>query len=692
MPQIGQATAEAVQKSPEGLTTSQFRFGLGQEVPVDLTPCQDRVNRILKFKAENAVRKQKDYEAGSAKGKPPTEMDQTAAQLWAALKEGKSLNDLSPAEVAQAYFILREIDQKGQSGDFFQDAAKDIKDPKEKQRVKDVESEELKKTIEDFERKLVGRNYPGYQEQLRNFGHWAWQLGSKRPGAREILILDELIKDNGGNVEKAAAIFASEQIEAVLRERGEGVKEAVGIDKVDAAKNSTDQSHRRIAGAIERSTDLTEKALKKRKEVNRWTTADEYRKFIGSQLTETDLTDAEIILVIANSNPDTGVKISGRTIKGNASLDKWLKSPPPKTTAQIKTAADQMVVALRTRHSLNSVTDTAFDILGQLGDKLPETAAVPTKKIELTAEVGRTAKDADFVLALASGMSEADLDKKGFDKTKREAIRRKYFNRDAAGNYVLKQVDSDGNVDADQQAQKAAVRGRHNTDVEKEIDKLAGENAKVDLTSLQRGTLGGLNQEPEMVRIATAMGLTIKIGRVTRTPNSLAEINTIGKMSAVQSEWVKDRVRSTYSGGVWRGAAATVDEATTRYINTNDAVGAEYHYAVTKIKAKDIADLGPETAAVLKTKNKLQDPGNLVNAALPTPADMTNLIDGYGTPTAKLKDSPTLAQAMVQRKVPLSMLALLISFGSMTSQSVFAELTAAGRDKDEGDLRRMLSL
>jgi hypothetical protein len=712
MPQISPQTAEAVQQS-EGLNTAQFREGMGWPAKtVNLDACQDKVNRVLEFKARKAVQRQKEFEAGMAGGKPPSEMDQAAAQLWAALKEGKSLNELPASQVAQVYFILRDIQAGGKSGEFYQEATKDIKDPGVRQSMRVKEFYKTEDLIGDFERRLVGREYGKRTDAFKAWFHrnsWLYRYhgGERQSPAREILVLNDLIAKNKGNVEKAAAVYASDQMEAVLQERGEGVLGEVGKDKVDAAKQSGKPGQQHIAGAIEGAAGLTGKVLKERRNIRNWDKAEQYRKFIGGQLTEADLTDYDIALAIGEANPDLwkkGFKLAAGTSKKCKTFEEfegWLKTLA--TDADRKDAADSLVKALVEKHSIDSIGDTAFDILVKLGDQLPEVGAKPATKVELAPHAGDNAQDGDIMLALSKGLTDRELVAKGFDAAKIKNVRRKYFYKDTAtGTYKLREVVADNNADLvkEEKARKRAIRAdaRYSAAVDAQINNVIQKRANNDFTLLEGAALpnpaGGMfDLETELKGITALMRYSPK--RLPKgfrwPPNNLSEIRSFGVYDELKNEWVEKR-KGTYNNPSWRGSVDAIFPAVDLLIASDEGVNDFYNEGITKVRVTEAAALGTQAAAILKAEGK--DGGNLLDAALGAAkaGERDSLIENPGTPGQKLKGSEQLASSLAKLDgVSLGFWALLISLGLIQPVNAFESLIGQGKNQEEVDLRAMLS-
>lgn len=700
---IPQATAASIEQRDSPMT-SHFRFGLHKEKEIDLTPLQKPAGRVLKFKAESAVRKQKWEEEGLKDGKPPSELDQAAAEIWKKLQENDGdLSVLSVGEIGQVYFIFRDIDKQGVRGEYFQDAVRNIRDVKEKRKIWNREKTQTKIILTNLEERLVGRPY------------WKEVLGWKTPEARNLLVLEDLIKKHGGNIEKAAASFATDQIEAVLGERVEEVKERMGADKIEAAKKSSRPEHRRIAQAIEGSSDLAAKGVKKRKEIAKWTEAEEFRKFVNPQLTKTELSDAEIVLSSLDNNPDLleamskapGIRrlVSSMGVSRIADLPKtdlkeWLAQQTDAT--KIEQLADGVVTLLVRKHSFNSVVDTAYSTLERLGERLPAEEVRIKPRVELSTEAGRNAREGDIVLAIARGIPEQEMRNKGFDSQAIERIRKKYFYKDAAGQYQLKKMEDDGAVDTEKETKKKALyQTKYKKEVDSEITKYAQELVGRELVDFEAGTQpAGITDSFEDSMKQAAVALNLRESQVIRggnpdtpwTPASIGEIQSSGKLADVQREWIRQRVASQYSSA-WRSRDITIVEGFDRFIAKpeNDKAAKDYHESVEMIKVGDMAGVGAETFAVLEVDNKLV--GSKIDEVKTAvgDTDVEKLIDRTDPAAIKLQKGEDLAAALAQRPgVPFTSWAMMIRLGFMNVDQAVEALLSTDRGQEEEDLKKML--
>jgi hypothetical protein len=95
-------------------------------------------------------------------------------------------------------------------------------------------------------------------------------------------------------LEKAASVWAEQEISGLLDIRATQSRERIGEDRIKTAVTSDIAKNRRIGLAVQKSGGLAE-GLKIRKNMESWG-VDAFRRFIGSDtLSREDLSDSQII-------------------------------------------------------------------------------------------------------------------------------------------------------------------------------------------------------------------------------------------------------------------------------------------------------------------------------------------------------------------------------------------------------------
>ncbi len=682
MPKISPATVGALESKE--LTTAAFRIGRHEERRIDFFPCQEKVKSILSFRARTAVKLQ---ESGL---KMPTELDQATAEISKLLREGKNLNDLSPQQIAQAYFSIREIDDNKQHE--YWTWVVESYSGKKRNRVLQKERKVLKRTLGDFERRLVGRDYGKTMESfLCNL--------KGEVLTRDILILQRLIgseEATGKEIEKARADFCGQEIIRILEQSGEEISE----DRIDVAKKSANPSERKFATAAERIPELSEKGMKKRREIAAWTRTDELRQFISREITETELSNHELILFTVQNNPDLLPVTKFQTYEA---LKKGLSR---KTPDQLKRMADGLTACLVQEHSFNSVVDTAIHIIdSKLPEIEPEVEPVetaPIPKLELTAEAVGKAGEPEIALLIAEGKTEQEIISMGLDLDKIKAVRRKYFSKDAAGQYRLKEADEDGNVQQEKTKKELQIKQRYQAEMENSIDEVAKTTAIEDWLKLQRGQLdkpAELKYEDEVWRIAkmllsktNARGQKIPLedkDRLQRFPSILTSSG--GELSKIQKYWLDEQTRKYMSNQVeagWREKEETGKAAWQQLITKKPEIAEEYDYMVTKITASELAQLKPETIVLLKGRGKISSSSyDKVTEEIGLD-HMPELLD---LDTGRLKPKQKIAQELAKKEgIPLSTWAFLIVLGLMGLSEATTSLINEKRQEDANQLQGLL--
>lgn len=665
MPRISSQTAEGLEAKE--LTTSAFRLGRHKEGLIDLSPCQNDIHNILLFRAREAARRQEQED------RMPTETDQAAAEIAVLLQEGENLNDFTPQQIGQIYFILRETQT---SKEYFDWVVEGIRHPKERDRLIKKEKEFLRRTITDFERRLVGRDYGGGEDAVRRVFYRAW-YGRERPAARELLVLENLIKKHNGNIEKAAADFAGKEIVRVLEQKGE----EIASERIKVAKESIDPTEKKFGRAAERIPQLVEEGMKKRREIAGWTTAEELRRFIGRDITEADLSDQEIILLIIENNPDLLSRTRYRSLEG---LKKGLVG---KDDQELKRIANRIIKGLVNEHSFNTIVDTAVYIIDQ---KLPEAEiveAAPVVKPELTVEAGKQVGEGEIALMIAEGLSNQEMKAKGVDPEAIKNVRRKYFYKDAAGQYKLKKVEDQAAVDQEKKDRLTEIQQRHQAEMEDQIDELTETTAIEDWKKLQRGQLVE-SYEEEVWRIYTnyfkgLKGIPQYNNENTGVPRILADDDLREK---IQQFWIDEKTREYRSDPSWRRKGETKERAWQSLITKKPEIGEEYDYMVTKITAQELSQLGPETIAVLKGRGELsQSSYRQVEPILRTA--MPDIIDQNGN----LKSKEEIAKELAKKRIKAIFWALLVTLGIIDLEGAIASLYGEGKTTEADEVTKLLT-
>jgi len=172
MPKISSQTVSGLEQKEE-LSTGFFRLGRHEKKPIDLSSCDTDVQNIISFRARQAIKKQEQD------GRTPTEMDQAAAEITLSLQEGKSLNELSPQQIGQIYFILRDSERN----EDYLHWVTEGENQKNRMKAKRKEKREIGKIIKKLEKKLTG-------ETLLDLGR---SLLSGHNEPRDKLVLNQLM-------------------------------------------------------------------------------------------------------------------------------------------------------------------------------------------------------------------------------------------------------------------------------------------------------------------------------------------------------------------------------------------------------------------------------------------------------------------------------------------------------------------
>lgn len=662
MPRIPSQTAGALETKE--LATPAFRVGRHKERAIDLSPCQKKVEGILSFRGKTAARLQE------AEGRVPSELDQGAAEVAKLLKEGKNLNDFSPQQIAQTYFILRETQGSKAYKDW---VVEGLPAGKHKKRVWERESKLLEQTIGDFERRLVGRRYGKTIESII-------RAITGKPSAREILLLEGLINNHRKKgvrseeqaIERATADYSAQEIVKVLGQRGE----EIGQERIDAARESTNPTDKKFAQAAERIPELAEIGMKKRREIAAWTKADELRKFIGRDIVEADLPDEELILRLMENNPDL-LRVMG--YKNYQNLKKALSQKKP---ADLKQLADETTRALVSEHSFNTAVDTAIYIIDR---KLPEVEEVEERvtaaKPELTAEAARRVGEPEIVLMISEGLSDQEMIDKGVDSEIIKAVGQKYFYKDAAGQYKLKQPQTGNLVETEKEDKLKDIQLRYQTELNRETDGLAEEKAKSDLLGLERSG----DYETEMMAVASK----IFIDKKTKKPRfkNLQALETYGKLDMCRSQWVRNKRLEYMRNENWRKEPSTIEKAWQSSVVKKPVIEEEYNYMVTKITAGELAQLGPESLALLWARGDL-DSGSYASVETALGRDnRSEIIDDQG----RLKPKKEISQELAKKRIKTIFWALLILLNIVDLESAMASLQSEGKTTEADEVANLLT-
>lgn len=685
MPRIPSQTAGALETKE--LATPAFRVGRHKERTIDLSPCQKKVEDILSFRGKTAARLQE------AEGRVPSELDQGAAEVAKLLKEGKNLNDFSPQQIAQTYFILRETqgDRETQGSKAYKDwVVKGLPAGKHKERVWERESKLLEQTIGDFERRLVGRRYGKTIESII-------RAITGKPSAREILLLEGLINNHRKKgvseeqaIERATADYSAQEIVKVLGQRGEEISQ----ERIDAARESTNPTDKKFAQAAERIPELAEIGMKKRREIAAWTKADELRKFIGRDIVEADLPDEELILRLMENSPDL------LKYKNYQNLKKALSQKKP---AELKQLADETTRALVSKHSFNTAVDTAIYIIDR---KLPEVEEVEERvtaaKQELTAEAAKRVGEPEIVLMISEELSEEEMINKGIRAKDIKKAKSEYFYQDSTtGEWSIKQAEDDEAQVKQHREQKLRdiIPLLDKEEIEKQIDEFLRKQAERDLQDLQRGkSLTEISekvyQSYEQEALTKANELIEAYNNQKKPRESIPSVSTLeevrqskiqGLLSNTEKAWIDERAVLLIGDNGSREKAEL--DAVREVLKRRPDIEDRHEASVELIETKELAKLGPEALAILRGRKKIEVADYRKVEAVLGAAAIPDVVDSEGN----LKSKEEVAGALAKKRIKTTFWALLILLNIVDLESAMASLQSEGKTTEADEVANLLT-
>jgi hypothetical protein len=673
MPKISTATAGALE-AKEAVTTA---FTVGRQIkkkPILFSPKQtEQVRDIFSFRTRYAIREQE------LEGKIPSEMDQTTAEVAKLLSESKDLGELSSQQMALTYFSLREVIDDPQHK-YWTKAVEGLKGRK-RQRELRREKKLVRRTIYDFERRLIGRNYGRTGEYFAGcFHRLKVNFGldkEPRARARELLLLNQLIEKHGGNAEKAAADFSGSEIARILSKR-----EKPSQERIETAKESTNPIDKKWAVAAERIPQLVEQGAKKRKEIGAWRTAKDFRQFINPQLTEQDFTSIEMIMSVLKNNQDLAnrylVSFSKTSLKELEEYFSTLNATNPVATTNL---ASKIVGDLVSQHSFNSVVDT---VIGIIDSKLPalealQPEAVKTEGVKLTPELTRQAGTKEICLEILLGEKiPEELISDGFPENKVRETIQIYLNKQADGSYTFKEVGNDIEI---QEAERAA---------QKQVETTRSNEIKIAQTELAQGEL-------EIIKDTDS---SQHLQRLTTAKSELEGILNI-------------KINNLYAPEVITQAAKKLVEEKPDYYKqqaigvlrkTNPDFAQEYNAKLQEkyISEGDMIALGAETLTPLYEKGFLTD-SQLAKLKDGSPqaqllaTEIEKLRVGGPEPMLEVEAGKTTIKPeelakKKKDKVPLSQWAIFILLGLMGLNEAVNALKAVAREDDARQLPSLLGV
>jgi len=650
-----------------------------------------------------------------------TEEERRIEEIFVKLDKGEvSINDLSRGEKTQLYLTLRALTDRQIDNDtkkeYFRRIGRKHRSPEAQEKAVYHEKIRILRTVSRIERDLTGReatfrlpDWLGVKGDLEitplqdlAYG-FKYDMSTRRPTPRDLLKVEHKIRDYQAEglsreaaYRRAAADFASQEIEAVLNERSEEIDQT----KITAAEQSF--PHKKWGKLAERLPDLVQKGVLERRKIAAWGNAEDLRKFLGVE--ERDLSDKEIIRMLTENNPNLNFITEDGRVAPNTprvllnrirnrdwdGVERYLNRR--NVPQRHKTYANQLVRGLVREHSVDTVMDALIDIIDR---KLPEGGVEAAPKLEAGKELVENSNSGNLAVLISEGMADSELRQQGFKKEQIDKVKEKYFYQDETGQYKLKEAVEDDEFEDKEKEQLAEFAVSHPQEAGPVYDRIALEQAGEDFDNRIEAD-DAFKQEV----LDAVNNVCRPFYRNFREFNNLEQVEQHSQeqvrqvLENVRNSKIRELAQEKLNDPGWQEDDQLRQEVGKALVEENPQLAKEFNSSFKYIKAAEVVELGPENIAILKQNGSLAGESltKAEEAVQAAGQELPDILDETG-PRAEFKEDEEVIDQLLEqqdRRRSLLSIAWMVFLGILSMENTLMHLYQQGETEAAADLETLI--